>query len=228
MTSRAADALEALEPKTEDAETPAPVPPVRNVGGRPRKDGSPAQPRAKTLDAQGRERDYASEYAARYGKKKPTTPRVAEVERATRPTRDEAADEAAKALRREFFAKNERPIKKALGDFYGLPFEIAAAASEVPAIELDAAKKAERADTLYWVLTVYCPDWTKHLPLLVLGGCVVADAGAAFAAYKTAKKVRPAKAGATQPAKESGSTESMSSSPMAAPADAPAEPAATS
>jgi hypothetical protein len=199
VTSRAADALDVLGGEPPPAAAPeADAAPVRNVGGRPRKDGTPAQPtnapgyvspRAKKTDNRTNAQKNAARDARRTsGGDAAPRPRVVPA------ARDEAADEAAKDVRRAFFAANAVQIKKSLGDFYGMPFEIAAAASDVRAIELDPAKKAERAETLYWVLTVYCPDWTKHLPLLVLGGCVVADAGAAFAAYKAAKSVRPAKA----------------------------------
>jgi hypothetical protein len=195
--SKAADELDAISSPAQGAGTdtadPAGTAPaqttVRKPVGRPRKDGSPPQ---STRDPgyvpppTGARKDKSAKTPPKPSVPRPAPPRDTSAA-------DAAAEDARKAERRAFFAANESEIKRALGGLYGFPFEIAAAATSIPRMELDAEKKAERARTMYWVLCVYCPDWTKHLPLLVLGGAVAADAMGAFALYKAEKEAREAK-----------------------------------
>lgn len=97
------------------------------------------------------------------------------------PTAEEvaAAEEARRDARRRDFAANEKNIKAALADFYGMPFDLLAAFSDVPDVKLDDATKRARGETAYWVVYTFCPDWTKYLPLILLGGCFVGDVGVA-------------------------------------------------
>lgn len=117
------------------------------------------------------------------------------------PTAEEvaAAEEARRDARRRDFAANEKNIKAALADFYGMPFDLLAAFSDVAEVKLDAETKRARGDTAYWVVYTFCPDWTKYLPLILLGGCFVGDVGVAVKLIQEDRARRKAAEGARGP-----------------------------
>lgn len=172
---KAAEQLDALSPPDAPAAAPAAAP-----------DKSPAPSAAKAAAPPKGTHGGARPGSGPKPKGKAPTPEEAA-----------AAESARIAARRIELDANSKVVQQALGDLYALPFEVAAAFADTPRVALTPEVKAARGQTAYWAVWTLCPDWTKYMPVFVVGACFVADVGVAVAVIREEKRKR--KAGAVPP-----------------------------
>lgn len=102
------------------------------------------------------------------------------------------AEEAAREERRKFYDANAAQIQTALGEVYSLPFALTARITDVESVRLTDETIAKRAQTMFWVVRTFAPDWSRYMCVIVLAIAFLYDAGDAVEKVVAEKKRRRA------------------------------------